>query len=205
MLHLLLAALSTTCGVSSRPAALVSPPVLTLPADAHFTGVKRAVLRLRIDAGGSVVSAAIVRGSGIATLDRQALTDAKTAKFSPAISHCKAVARSYDFTVNFDSTQTAPERAGGPGSKCPVPDREAKMEHLQPPSINDNDTGDGAVTLDMIIDKDGDVASYTVAKSSGSVGMDNQVITAAKQSKYLPKLVNCAPVDGGHYIFRFKL
>jgi TonB family protein len=78
------------------------------------------------------------------------------------------------------------------------------MEHLQPPTINDNDTGDGEVTLDLLIDKDGDVQSYSVAKSSGSAGMDNQVIASAKESKYLPKLVHCVPV-GGHYIFRFKL
>lgn len=204
MVHLLLAA-AATCGVSSRPAALLTTPVLSIPAGVQFTGVRSAVLRVLVKTDGTVGAATVARSSGIPALDRQAVADAKTARFTPAISHCTAVARSYDFKVNFDSTQTAPQTAGRPGSNCPVSDREAKMAHLAPPYINDNDTGDGEVTLDLIIDKDGDVTSYTLAKSSGSAGMDNQVIASAKQSKYLPKVVRCVPVDGGHYVFRFKL
>ena len=199
MLHLLAAA-AATCGVASRPAAIVTPPALHAPAGVPLHGIGTVRVRLLVRTDGTVGGASVVRGSGVAALDAQALSDARSTTFSPAIAACKAVAKSYEMILHYDPAELLPATSAA----CSERDRPAKLSHLQPPYVNDNDRGDGEVTLDLIIDKDGGLTSYTVRKSSGSAGLDNQVILAAKQSTYLPQLVNCVPVDGGHYVFRFR-
>ena len=200
MLHLLAAA-AATCGVASRPAAIVTPPVLHAPAGVQLRGIGTVRVRVFVRTDGTVASASVVHGSGIAAVDAQAVSDAATTTFTPAVVACKAVAKSYEMILHYDPSELTP--AGG--AACAQRDRPVKIAHLQPPYVNDNDRGDGEVTLDLVIDKDGALTSYTVVKSSGSTGLDNQVILAAKQSTFAPQLVNCTPVDGGHYIFRFRL
>lgn len=201
MLHLLAAAAASTCGVASRPAAIVTPPALHAPAGVSWRGIGTVRLRLLIRTDGTVASASVVHGSGIAALDAQAVSDARATSFTPAIVACKAVAKSYDMILHYDAAELTPAS----GALCPDRDRPAKLAHLEPPYVNDNDRGDGEVTLNLVIDKDGALTSYTVVKSSGSTGLDNQVILAAKQSTFLPQLVNCSAVGGGHYLFRFRL
>ena len=59
----------------------------------------------------------------------------------------------------------------------------------------------GAAEVSVTIAPDGRVVKTSVVKSSGNATADNAVVTAARKSKYSPKIVNCAPVEGG-YIFR---
>jgi TonB family protein len=53
-----------------------------------------------------------------------------------------------------------------------------------------------SVEASVAVGSDGTVKSVEVLKSSGYKEIDAEVIAAASQSKYKPKMVDCQPVDG---------
>ena len=60
---------------------------------------------------------------------------------------------------------------------------------------------EGTTQIAVALDASGNVLSATVHKSAGNAALDNAAISAAKQSKYSPEVVNCVKT-AGTYLFR---
>ncbi|MBV9333087.1 MAG: energy transducer TonB [Candidatus Eremiobacteraeota bacterium] len=52
-----------------------------------------------------------------------------------------------------------------------------------------------AAVVAVTIGADGSVKSVSIAKTSGSIEFDRDVVLAAKRSTYSPKVVRCEPVE----------
>jgi protein TonB len=88
---------------------------------------------------------------------------------------------------------------------CANPNKEASVMNAQQPDYPDaaRDLGLGPVTalVEVTVGPSGNLISATIYKSAGNPLIDRAAITAAKQSTYSPKYVNCAPT-AGDYLFR---
>jgi TonB family protein len=86
--------------------------------------------------------------------------------------------------------------------------RDATVSKSVQPSIEglDGDFLDHKLTTDIkvLVGADGSIKGTSILNSSGYRGFDLAAQRAARASTYLPKLVNCKPVDG-EYTFRANL
>ncbi|MGC1986414.1 MAG: M56 family metallopeptidase [Candidatus Cybelea sp.] len=100
-------------------------------------------------------------------------------------------------------TPPAPGVPGTPivAASCAHPNVEATVTDPQPPILPHGLNVSGTTEVSVTIAPDGRVVKTSVVKSSGNTTADNAVVAAARKSKYSPKVVNCAPVQGD-YVFR---
>jgi len=100
-------------------------------------------------------------------------------------------------------TPLTPGVPGAPivAASCAHPNVEATVTDPEPPTLPHGLNVSGTVEVSVTIAPDGRVVKTSIVKSSGNTTADNAVVTAARKSKYSPKVVNCEPVEGG-YIFR---
>jgi TonB family protein len=75
-----------------------------------------AQVKIDLDSMGNLLQASIVRSSGNALLDDQALVAARGSKYAPEVHNCSSFKRSYFLDVNFESqSATLPQVPGVPG------------------------------------------------------------------------------------------
>lgn len=102
-----------------------------------------------------------------------------------------------------DASRPAASAASLLAATCPHPNADALVVSAAMPNVprvNARTTVEVAVTIAPT----GKPIGTSILRSSGNETIDRAVVEAALHSKYSPKLVNCAPVQGS-YIFRADL
>lgn len=98
------ASATPNCARTDTPAAIgvkPDPPEIAAAARAQATsGTTR--VRVALDAAGAVQQTTVVDSSGNSSLDLVAVSAARSAKYTPALHACKAVASVYLFTVKWE-------------------------------------------------------------------------------------------------------
>lgn len=87
-------------------------------------------------------------------------------------------------------------------SATPAPcNRDVTVQNAVVPDYPyDRSVGSARVEIDVLVDSNGKVTSERVLKSAGIAGLDQAALSAAAQSTYLPKMVDCKPAEG-HFRF----
>lgn len=90
------------------------------------------------------------------------------------------------------------------GPSCSNPNKEASviepMSPNYPDSARDLGLGTVSVLVQVTIDAQGRLVDARIYGSSNNAAIDQAALLAARQSRYAPRIANCAPVDGT-YIF----
>jgi TonB family protein len=91
------------CAKENAPAQLAaSPPPPQIAPEVRAQAVSgTAMIRVTLDANGTVQNATVIQSSGSTSLDFVALSMAKAAQYTPAYEDCKAVASTYNFSAKF--------------------------------------------------------------------------------------------------------
>lgn len=91
------------CAKADLSAAVVTtPPQPDIPVAARASGTSGiALIKVQLDAQGTVTGASVDQSSGNASLDVIAVSMALGAQYSPALHDCKPVASAYTFSVKF--------------------------------------------------------------------------------------------------------
>lgn len=84
---------------------------------------------------------------------------------------------------------------------CAHPNSDALVQKPAMPQLPHGVKASGSVEVTVTVSPNGKVSAAKVLRSSGTDAVDQAVVTAARQSTYSPKIVNCTPVEGS-YIFR---
>jgi TonB family protein len=71
-----------------------------------------------------------------------------------------------------------------------------------PDSAREQGLGEVQVTVIVTISPTGSLVNATMGQGSGNMAMDQAALSAARQSTYAPKIVNCQPVEG---TYNFKV
>ena len=87
---------------NAEAAVTENPPPGDVPVAARTDGTSGITLiKVQLDAQGTVTGAAVSQSSGNPSLDLVAVAMARDAKYSPALNACKAIASTYDYSVKF--------------------------------------------------------------------------------------------------------
>lgn len=88
-------------------------------------------------------------------------------------------------------------------ASCTKPNADAAPINPVRPQLLQSQMPKQKVSVEVVVavNVNGKVTNATVYKSSGNAAIDNAVLTAAKKSRYSPKMVNCVAVRG---TFLFK-
>lgn len=90
------------CTAPDVPAHAVETAQAVYPDDAQTSGfVGETQVKVSLDAAGAIVAAGVYASSGSFELDRAAVQAARASRFAPEQVHCKNVAGSYLFKVDF--------------------------------------------------------------------------------------------------------
>jgi TonB family protein len=99
---------------------------------------------------------------------------------------------------------TAPPATPTP-PRCALPHKDATTTRPVEPDYPDLARQQGAVgtvQVKIVLNSTGGVTNATVYKSSGNALLDRAAVAAARASSYSPEVEDCAPVNGGTYLFR---
>lgn len=98
------------------------------------------------------------------------------------------------------------QSTSSPSPACSNPNTNAIAVKPVPPDYPDSAVrlGLGPVTTLALVTVgiDGKPTDIRIYKSSGNADVDAATITAAQKSTYRPRVIDCKPVAGGHYLFR---
>jgi TonB family protein len=95
----------------------------------------------------------------------------------------------------------APSSASLVAAACSQPNVDAQVVKPAMPDVPHGLDLRATVEVAVTIAPDGKVVHASIVRTSGNETVDGAVVKAAIHSTYSPKLVNCAPVQGG-YLFR---
>jgi TonB family protein len=88
---------------------------------------------------------------------------------------------------------------------CKTPYQEATASNAVTPDYPDSarelGLGDVTVMVEVTVGPTGALEAASVERSGGNMAIDQAALRAARESTYLPKIVNCAPTSGT-YLFR---
>jgi protein TonB len=98
---------------------------------------------------------------------------------------------------------TAPPGTPKPACKTPYQDATVvnQVTPEYPDSARDLGLGEVQAAVEVTIGPTGNLVDAKIAQSANNMAMDQAALSAAKQSTYAPKIVNCQPVQGD-YLFR---
>lgn len=103
------------------------------------------------------------------------------------------------------TTGALPRNRPPRSASCRQPNRDASVAHPAEPDYPDSarDLGLGPVSVEVLvtIGASGSLLGAVIRTSSSNVAIDQAALRAARQSTYLPELVNCRPTDGT-FMFR---
>lgn len=98
---------------------------------------------------------------------------------------------------------TAPPGTPKPACKTPYQDatvvQQAQPEY--PDSAREQGLGEVQVAVKVTIGPSGSLVNAAISQSAGNMALDQAALSAARQSTYAPKIVNCQPIQGD-YLFR---
>ena len=100
---------------------------------------------------------------------------------------------------------TAPPAPTPTPPRCSQPNKDATTTRPVEPDYPDLARQQGAVgtvQVKIVLNATGGVTNATVYKSSGNALLDKAAVAAARASSYSPEITDCAPVNGGTYLFR---
>ena len=96
--------------------------------------------------------------------------------------------------------------AGTPKPACKTPYQDATAVNPvtpeYPDSAREQGLGEVQVTVVVTIAPSGSLENATIGQSGGNMAIDQAALSAARQSTYAPKIVNCQPVEG---TYNFKV
>jgi protein TonB len=96
--------------------------------------------------------------------------------------------------------------AGTPKPACRTPYQDATAVQAVTPDYPDaareQGLGEVQVTVIVTISPSGSLVNATIGQGSGNMSIDQAALSAARQSTYAPKIVNCQPVEG---TYNFKV
>ena len=95
-----------------------------------------------------------------------------------------------------DAATTAPA-CSNPNAEASVLD---SISPSYPDSARDLGLGTTSVFVQVTIDAEGRLVDARIYRSSNNAAIDQSALRAARESRYAPKIVNCAPVEGT-YLF----
>lgn len=98
---------------------------------------------------------------------------------------------------------TAPPGTPKPACKTPYQDATATnpVTPDYPDSAREMGLGEVQVTVQVTIGPSGNLVDAKIAQSGNNMAIDQAALSAARQSTYAPKIVNCQPVVGT-YLFK---
>ena len=89
-----------------------------------------------------------------------------------------------------------------PARACDVSNRDVSVkDQAQPDVSNVHPAGKLTSVIDVTVGAGGNAAAFRIDRASGNKAMDDAAMRAAKESTYLPKIVDCKPVEA-HYFFK---
>jgi len=95
---------------------------------------------------------------------------------------------------------------GTPKPACRTPYQDATAVQAVTPDYPDQareqGLGEVQVTVIVTISPSGSLVNATIGQGSGNMSIDQAALSAARQSTYAPKIVNCQPVEG---TYNFKV
>jgi len=95
---------------------------------------------------------------------------------------------------------------GTPRPACKTPYQDATAVQAVTPDYPDQareqGLGEVQVTVIVTISPSGSLVNATIGQGSGNMSIDQAALSAARQSTYAPKIVNCQPVEG---TYNFKV
>jgi len=97
----------------------------------------------------------------------------------------------------------APGPVATPKPACKTPYQDATVVQQVSPEYPDSarelGLGQVTVTVQVTVSPTGSLAGEKIATSGGNMALDSAAMSAARQSTYAPKIVNCQPVTGDYY------
>jgi TonB family protein len=151
-------------------------------------------LNFLVDANGDVVQSVVENSSGHTRLDETARDALQRCKFNPAIQNGKPTFAWAPIEYVWSLRETAtviPQSCGVPA----YPERERRQNVV------------GAVVIDFLIDKAGDIVLSLIEQSSGHRALDVAAREALEQCKFKPAIRNGMPISGWSrikYVFNLK-
>ncbi len=99
---------------------------------------------------------------------------------------------------------TAPPGTPKPACKTPYQDATAVQAVTPdyPDQAREEGLGEVQVTVIVTIAPSGSLENAAIGQGSGNMSIDQAALSAARQSTYAPKIVNCQPVEG---TYNFKV
>lgn len=161
-------------------------PVLPKGYLSHVSGNVSAVVAVTLDQSGAVKGATIYKSSGDATMDSAAVAAAKQSTYAPGEANCKPAGGMFGVEISFAGDGPAAVS----DTDCPRDARVAGVVSVAwPNGTRVYGSGGVTVTVDLDIAPDGSLESARIVQSSGNMALDQAALAAARQSTYLPKLV----------------
>jgi len=205
------------CTVEAAP--MYSPGVLASAGSAHAGITVR--VGVHVDDLGKPSHPIVLRSSGNAVIDAEAVKSSMQTPYAPKRVNCDAVPGEATFDATFVpddpvaaqrlAAATAPAQAPSP-TVSPVAVqpcyREISTVALdQEPYLSagvPRNFGPVDVHVDVRIEADGSVSFASIAASSGNMFLDQAALHAARKTTYAPKIINCMAVPATyHFVERF--
>ncbi|MFN2450141.1 MAG: energy transducer TonB [Candidatus Baltobacteraceae bacterium] len=177
-----------TCDHPPIPSHVV-PPHSAKP----FSALRRpyATVVALVNQNGVVTSAWIDNSSGNTEYDNASVAAMKQWTFVPAAAGCKALPGESEFVV------------GGAEQTFAAPCDHAAVATLpvtpQFPQVALQANVPAAVDVTVSLNQFGEVVKLAIAQNSGSPGVDDAAVKAAKASNYFPAVRNCMPVAADYH------
>jgi TonB family protein len=197
------------CNTPNHGVMVTKAAVPEYPDSARYLGIGRVTIlvRVTVNADGSVANAQISKTSNNTALDQSALRSTHQSTYSPAIVSCAPQSSDATLAITMapdgvDSMTVVPDTAA---PACAIPNRDAAIiEEVEPDlsGLESHVTGPTSVTVRVSIDPNGRPGNVAVVSSSGDRLLDDAVIRAARLSKYTPRYVDCKPVDGDYVLLQ---
>lgn len=181
---------SPPCAQPYREGSVIDPAFASYPREAATQGLisVTVLVKVVIEADGSVSSATITKSSGNMYLDQAALKAARDTTYSPRIVNCVATRGSFLYKAVFG-------QGNGPSTACISPNAAAALTRAapvrwpagKPPSLL-------KATVKITLSADGVVTGASIYQSTGYDAYDKAALDAARSSIFAPALTGCKPV-----------
>lgn len=161
----------------------------------HGTDLTASV-RISLASDGTVSQASINHTTGIPSFDQSAIKAVEQWQFQRPERECASQAFAADVTfsgVAYLPTPYTPCNHDAFALAAVVPEYPDAARYADRRMVT-------VKVLDTIA-ADGSLQSATISDGSGNVALDQASLSAARQSSYVPKYVDCKPVSGGTYLF----
>jgi TonB family protein len=139
------------------------------------------------------------------TTSNNASTSETTTKYVPPVTGSENGNPSGTVASAAPAPPAPTEPPGTPKPACKTPYQDATATNPVTPDYPDSaremGLGEVQVTVEVTIGPSGNLQDAKIAQSGNNMAIDQAALSAARQSTYAPKIVNCQPVVGT-YLFK---